>query len=71
MRTAIVVASLSPSSALCTIINLQAGVEYSVLRASITAAAANAFLTALALWIPLLPMLWLLRRVIDQRQGAG
>ncbi|EFJ51432.1 hypothetical protein VOLCADRAFT_87717 [Volvox carteri f. nagariensis] len=50
---------------------LQAGVEFSVLRASFTAAAANAFLTALALWLPLLPVLWLLRRLIDQRQGTG
>ncbi len=50
---------------------VQAGVEYSVLRASFTAAAANTFLTALALWLPLLPVLWLLRRVIDQRQGTG
>ncbi|GLC60747.1 hypothetical protein PLESTB_001666400 [Pleodorina starrii] len=50
---------------------LQAGVEYSVLRASFQSAAANAFLTALALWLPLLPVFWLLRRVIDQRQGAG
>ncbi|KAG2498816.1 hypothetical protein HYH03_003009 [Edaphochlamys debaryana] len=50
---------------------LQAGVEYSVLRASLAASAANAFLTALALWIPLLPMIWMLRRIIDQRQGTG
>ncbi|GIL68519.1 hypothetical protein Vafri_21788 [Volvox africanus] len=50
---------------------LQAGVEFSVLRASFTAAAASAFLTALALWLPLLPVFWVLRRVIDQRQGAG
>ncbi|GLI66848.1 hypothetical protein VaNZ11_010831 [Volvox africanus] len=50
---------------------LQAGVEFSVLRASFTAAAASAFLTALALWLPLVPVFWFLRRVIDQRQGAG
>ncbi|GIL92433.1 hypothetical protein Vretifemale_19999, partial [Volvox reticuliferus] len=50
---------------------LQAGVEFSVLRASFTAAAAGAFLTALAVWLPLLPVFWLVRRVIDQRQGAG
>ncbi|KAG2454133.1 hypothetical protein HYH02_001169 [Chlamydomonas schloesseri] len=50
---------------------LQAGVEYAVLRASFQAAAANAFLTALALWLPLLPLVFLLRRIIDQRQGTG
>ncbi|KAG2432568.1 hypothetical protein HXX76_008912 [Chlamydomonas incerta] len=50
---------------------LQAGVEYAVLRASFQAAAANAFLTALALWLPLLPLVFLLRRIIDQRQGTS
>ncbi len=42
-----------------------------MLRASFQAAAANAFLTALALWLPLLPLVFLLRRIIDQRQGTG
>ncbi|GLC52384.1 hypothetical protein PLESTB_000623200 [Pleodorina starrii] len=50
---------------------LQAGVEYLVLRASFQSAAAKAFLTALVLWLPLLPVFWLLRRISNRSEGVA
>jgi hypothetical protein len=49
----------------------QAGVEFSIVKASFSAVLVNALLTATALWLPLLPVFWLVRRIIDQRQGTG
>ena len=48
---------------------LESGAEYGVLRASFSASVGNAFLTALSLWLPLLPLIFLLARVVEERTG--
>jgi cell division protease FtsH len=50
---------------------LAAGVEFGVVRASATAALGNVFVAALALWLPLLPLFFMLRRAMDARSGGG
>lgn len=37
---------------------------------SFTSAVANVFVTALALWLPLTPLFFLLRRILDDRSGT-
>lgn len=37
---------------------------------SFTSVLANTFMTALALWIPLTPLLFILRRIIEERSGT-
>jgi len=47
------------------------GVEFAVLKQSFSAALANVFMTALALWIPLMPLIFLLRRIMEERSGTS
>lgn len=54
----------------CVAAVLQSGVEYSVLRASMGTTLVNAFVGALAIWIPLLPLFYFMRRAMDSRQGT-
>mmetsp|Transcript_4482 Transcript_4482/g.12213 ORF Transcript_4482/g.12213 Transcript_4482/m.12213 type:complete len:653 (-) Transcript_4482:463-2421(-) len=49
---------------------LASGVEFGVLKQSFTSAIANVFLTALSLWIPLTPLFFLMRRILDDRSGT-
>lgn len=46
---------------------LEAGVQFAVVKQSFQAALANVALTALALWLPLLPLLFILRRLMQVR----
>jgi ATP-dependent Zn protease len=50
---------------------LAAGVEFGVVRASAAAALGNVFVAALALWVPLLPLFFMLRRAMDARSGGA
>jgi hypothetical protein len=50
---------------------LAAGVEFGVIKASFTSSLANICLTALALWLPLMPLFFIMRRMLDSRGGMG
>jgi hypothetical protein len=46
------------------------GVEYGVVRATFQQQLQQMLLTVLALWIPLLPLLFLAQRMVDSRNGT-
>lgn len=50
---------------------LAAGVEFGSLRSSVSAAILRIVATALALWIPLIPLLIIMRRALDGRSGGS
>jgi ATP-dependent Zn protease len=50
---------------------LAAGVEFGTLRASVTSSLTRILATALALWIPLIPMFIIMRRFLDGRSGGA
>jgi ATP-dependent Zn protease len=50
---------------------LAAGVEFGSLRSSVSAAILRIIATALALWIPLIPLLIIMRRALDGRSGGS
>jgi hypothetical protein len=49
---------------------LLAGVEYGVVRATFQQQLQQMLLTVLALWIPLIPLLFLAQRLVDSRNGT-
>lgn len=49
---------------------LEASVEFSVVKQSFTALLANVLLTAVALWVPLLPLVFILRRLLQGQNGT-
>jgi len=49
---------------------LACGVEFGVLAQSFSAALSNVFLTALAVWVPLAPLIFLMRRMMEDRTGS-
>ncbi|WIA09955.1 hypothetical protein OEZ85_010168 [Tetradesmus obliquus] len=49
---------------------LTAGVEYGVVRATFQQQLQQMLLTVLALWIPLIPLLFLAQRLVDNRNGT-
>eukprot|EP00798_Chlamydomonas_sp_ICE-L_P016886 gene16886-23161_t len=50
---------------------LACGVEFSIIKTSFSAALSKVFLTALALWLPLTPLLFIMKRILDDRNTAG
>lgn len=48
-----------------------AGVEFGAVRASVAAGFARVIATALALWLPLIPLFIIMRRFIEGRNGGG
>ncbi|GAB4813160.1 hypothetical protein N2152v2_000206 [Parachlorella kessleri] len=50
---------------------LAAGVEFGVIKASLSQSFARILLSAIAVWIPLLPLMLLMRRMLDERMGGG
>lgn len=50
---------------------LAAGVQFGVIRASVTTSLINSMLTALAMWLPLTPLLFFLKSIVDARSGVG
>ncbi|GFH20972.1 AAA domain-containing protein, partial [Haematococcus lacustris] len=49
---------------------LAMGVEYSVLKQTFLSALATTLTTTLAVWIPLLPLLFLFRRIMEDRSSS-
>lgn len=49
---------------------LKSGVEFGVVKASFLAAVGNVFLTALALWVPLMPLIFILQRMVEGSRGS-
>jgi ATP-dependent Zn protease len=47
------------------------GVEFGTIRASVTSSIVRVVATALALWIPLIPMFIIMRRFLEGRSGNG
>ncbi|KIZ05210.1 hypothetical protein MNEG_2749 [Monoraphidium neglectum] len=50
---------------------LEAGIEFGVTRPGVQAQLANVLVTTLALWLSLLPLLFVLRRLVDARSGGA
>jgi hypothetical protein len=50
---------------------LAAGVEFGVVRASVGAQLMNMLMTMLALWLPLTPLLFFARHLIEARNGTS
>lgn len=50
---------------------LAAGIEFGVSRPGLHAQLANVMVTTLALWLSLLPLLFVLRRLVDARSGGS
>jgi hypothetical protein len=46
-------------------------VEFAVVRASLASQLGNILVSALAIWLPLLPLWFFARRIIDARSGSG
>lgn len=50
---------------------LTAGVEFAVIKTSFQGYLANILLSSLALWLPLLPLLFLVRRILEDRSSSS
>lgn len=50
---------------------LAAGVEFAVVKASLQGVLYNALLSALALWLPLMPLIFLVRRILEERSSTN
>ena len=50
---------------------LKAGVDYGVVRAGAWSQIGQAFLAAFSLWLPLLPLFFIARKVLESRMGTG
>ncbi|KAK9804795.1 hypothetical protein WJX72_005936 [[Myrmecia] bisecta] len=48
-----------------------AGVEFGAVKASMLGALARMFWTVVAVWLPLMPLFWIMRRALNSRTGAG
>jgi hypothetical protein len=48
---------------------VSAGVEFAVVKASFLGVLQNILLSALAVWLPLLPLFFLIRRILEERSG--
>jgi cell division protease FtsH len=46
-------------------------VEFAVVRASLASQLGNILVSALAIWLPLLPLWFFARRIIDARSGSS
>lgn len=54
----------------CRAVCFASGVEYGVVRATFQQQLQQMLLTVLALWIPLIPLLFLAQRLVDNRNGT-
>lgn len=48
-----------------------AGVKFGAIKSSVSSILGRILVTALALWIPLLPLFFIMRRLLDSRAGGG
>ena len=50
---------------------VSAGVEFAVVKASFQGVLSNIVLSALAVWLPLLPLIFLVRRIMEDKSGSS